>query len=207
MIRITLIVLLLSQSASAQSMLDWLGSTPAASASSAAVDAVAAMRSEVLAKQPAGKNAYIVAVCSADQFDAWLKRIDVVQKGWGVVRMDPKVDRPTAFVVIDGSVTSLMNLPTSRDLNRVLMNEAKSRDLQNAAAANAAIEITIFKRANCRWCDVWMRDEAPKARAAGAIVLEATELDNSIPVPHFVVCGADKKCRMFSGFTLFEVMR
>jgi hypothetical protein len=206
MIRIALIVLLLSQSASAQGMLDWLGSTPAAATSSAAVDAVASMRSEVLSKQPAGKTAYIVAVCSADQFDAWLKRIDVVAKGWGVVRMDPKVDRPTSFVVIDGSITSLMNLPTGRDLNRVLMNLASVRDEKRAAAATK-IEITIFKRANCGWCDAWMRDEAPKARAAGAIVLEATELDNSIPVPHFVVCGADKKCRMFSGFTLFEVMR
>jgi hypothetical protein len=206
MIRIALIVLLLSQSASAQGMLDWLGSTPAAATSSAAVDAVASMRSEVLSKQPAGKTAYIVAVCSAEQFDAWLKRIDVVAKGWGVVRMDPKVDRPTSFVVVDGSITSLMNLPTGRDLNRVLMNLASVRDEKLAAAAKQ-IEITIFKRANCGWCDAWMRDEAPKARAAGAIVLEATELDNSIPVPHFVVCGADKKCRMFSGFTLFEVMR
>lgn len=207
MIRTILIVLLISQSASAQSMLDWLGSTPAASASLAAVDAVAAMRSEVLAKQPVGKSAYIVAVCSADQFDAWLKRIDVVQKGWGVVRMDPKVDRPTAFVVISGSVTSLMNLPTSRDLNRVLMNEAKSRDLKNAPAANAAMEITIFKRPRCGWCDVWMRDEAPKARAAGAIVFEATEPDNSIPVPHFYVREANGQGRNFSGFTTFEGMK
>lgn len=204
MIRIALIVLLLSQSASAQGMFDWLGSTPAAAASSAAVDDVASMRSEVLSKQPAGKTAYIVAVCSADQFDAWLNRIDVVAKGWGVVRMDPKVDRPTSFVVIDGSITSLMNLPTGRDLNRVLMNSAQARD---ASRAQAAIEITIFKRPGCSHCTVWMRDEAPKARAAGAIVLEAEELDNSKPVPHFIVRGADNNSRMFSGFTPFEVMR
>lgn len=203
MIRVALIVLLLSQSASAQGLFDWLGSTPqpAAAASSAAVDAVAAMRSEVLAKRPDGKSAYIVAVCSQSQFDAWLRSIDVVAKGWGVVRVDPKVDRPTSYVVINDAVTSLMNLPTSRDLHRVLGTKARDPQL------TTPMEITIFKRPKCGHCDVWMRDEAPKARAAGAIVLEATELDNSIPVPHFTVRGADGKRRFFSGFTLFEVMR
>lgn len=200
MIRITLIVLLLSQSASAQSMLDWLGSTPAASASSAAVDAVAAMRSEVLAKQPAGKNAYIVAVCSADQFDVWLRQIDVVQKGWGVVRMDPKVDRPTAFVVIDGAITSLMNLPTGRDLNRIVAKSVP-RD------ASSQPKIIMFTRKPCVWCDRWEATERRKAEAAGYLVEVVQEPDNSKLVPRFQVCGADGYCRDFSGFTLFEVMR
>lgn len=185
----------------AQGLFDWMGKKPAKSAT---VDAagVGAMQLELLALRPQGKHAYIVAVCSESDLASWSNRAEVESKGWGVSRMEPRIDRATSFVVIGDRVTALRNLPTNEDLNKIVQKIPKFKSL-----SKPAMEITMFTRPPCPWCDKWMAEEAPKAIAAGAIVLPPVTASSTRSVPYFQVCGADGYCREYSGFTTFESMK
>lgn len=197
MIRLALLVLLLFPSVSfGQGLFDWMGTEPA---KAAAVDPVVD-NSDLYALRPAGRHAYIVAVCSDATFALWPMRGELESKGWGVVRLEPKIKRSTSFVVIGDRITAFRNLPSNADLHRVVAQIARP------SLTSKAMEITMFTRSPCSWCDRWFAEERPKAIAAGAIVKVLPATDNSKPVPYFQVCGADGYCRNFSGFTTFEGM-
>lgn len=192
MMRIVLIALLLLPSvASGQGLLDWMGQPAKVATATGAMD-----NSDLYSLRPDGKYAYIVAVSSEKSFGAWSNRAEVESKGWGVVRIEPKVERATSFVIVGDRITALRNLPTNADLIRVV----------EKLNAKPAIEITMFTRSPCKYCDAWMETEYPKAIAAGAIVKVLPEPNNTQDVPHFRVCRADGYCREITGFTTFESM-
>jgi hypothetical protein len=203
MIRVMLIAVavLRPSVAFAQGMFDWMGRNPVRSAM---VDAVDSMQAELLALRPQGKHAYIVAVCSESDLASWSNRAEVESKGWGVARMEPRIDLATSFVVIGDRMTALRSLPTNADLHQIVAKIVPKIASVRASKFSNRLKITMISRENCSWCDKWKSTEYPKAIAAGVSVEFATS--GSGVVPRFEVCGADGQCRLFTGFTSFETM-
>ena len=146
-----------------------------------------------------GKYAFIVVEATDQEFFEWIHRTEIEEKGWAVVRQPRRV-RLASIVVIGKRVFPVRGYVTNQVLRECVAKTITAKPKPTASG----LKITMISRANCSWCDKWMKGEYPKAIAAGVQVEFQTS--NTGSVPRFEVCGADGQCRLFTGFTSFEKM-